>query len=111
MARACARIAADLDTATENFRSAVDVLDKALAEGSLPPNHPVRVYLRLSQLASLRAWQGAAYEFEKNDQARDRLVRQIREEAKRVVKELEGATKFDPELKTLVDQYRRAIGG
>lgn len=102
--------ASNLDEAADNFSSAVTVLDQALANGRLPPNHPVRVYLQLSQLASLRAWQAAVYEFEPDRRARKPLVQEIHTKAKQVVKSLEEATKFDPELRALVEQYEAAIG-
>jgi len=101
--------ATDLDGAQESFRSSVKVLERALASEPLPGNHPVRIYLRLSQLASLRAWHAATYAFLPRTEARS-AVGEIRAEASRVTGTLAAAMRFDPELSALVDRYKLAIG-
>jgi hypothetical protein len=42
------------------FSSSITTLDAVLTQTGPPPDHPVRAYVRLSQLSSLRAWKHVA---------------------------------------------------
>jgi len=43
------------------FESAVATLESSLSEVNPPPDHPVRSYIRLAQMRTLRAWRFAEY--------------------------------------------------
>jgi hypothetical protein len=43
------------------FESALSTLDQALKDGQPPEDHPVRVYIRLAQLRTVRAWRWVSY--------------------------------------------------
>ncbi len=103
--------ATDLASAQANFESALQVTEGALTAQNPPPNHPVRIYLRLSQLATLRAWQAAVWQFMPNDSpARRELVQRIHGGCKEVGEQLEKPGRTDPELRRVVTFYRTAIG-
>lgn len=55
------------------FESALDTLDRALNEENPPEDHPVRVYIRLAQLRSVRAWRWVSYPDRPPNSERDRL--------------------------------------
>lgn len=52
--------AADYEGAKSFFTSAVQKIDEAITRANPPANHPIRQYLHLAQLQSLRAWLAAA---------------------------------------------------
>ena len=50
----------DPERAAAFFESALETLETSLT-GEVPADHPVRIYIRLSQMKSLRAWRWVAY--------------------------------------------------
>jgi len=102
--------APSLDTARRYFDSSVTVLDRALETVQPPPNHPVRVYIRLSQLATLRAWKGAVYVFESEPGRRAAQVEPLLVRFRTVAKTLEPSVSADPILRGVVCSYHQAMG-
>src|SRR4029450_7953398 len=103
--------ATTLTEATANFQSACTVLGKALEVGNPPPNHPVRVYVRLAQLSTLRAYQSAVYRFDPQDSPRRPApVKQIHDCAEVVVLALRPVLRDDAELTKFVEFMNTAIG-
>lgn len=103
--------ATTLPDASANFESACGVLEQALTTEKPPPNHPVRTYIRLAQLASLRSYQSAVFQFDPNvsDQRATRL-RGIHTCAEKVVLELKPVLKDDTTLTNFVNAINTAIG-
>jgi len=103
--------ATTLTEATANFQSACTVLGKALEVENPPPNHPVRVYVRLAQLSTLRAYQSAVYRFDPQDSPQRRAtVKQIHDCAEVVVLALKPVLRNDAELTKFVEFMNTAIG-
>lgn len=92
------------------FRSAFGVLADALGAVDPPPNHPVRIYVHLAQLSSLRAWQAAAFAFLEREPALDEVAREITPRAVETIEALEKLTKSDPDLAVRIQVFKAALG-
>jgi tetratricopeptide (TPR) repeat protein len=92
------------------FESALAVYEKALGDASLPPNHSLRTYLQLSELATLRAWKDAAFAQSLAPDDRLALEKSLLERGECVAKGLESAAKHDATLTRIVQSYAEAIG-
>lgn len=107
--------ARSLAEADGRFRSAYQLVGEAVRSTDPPANHPVRTYLALAQLTTLRAFQSAIYRFAaapdgippEHDM---RTVRDIHTCAKRVVLQLKPVLRDDVELKQLVERVNTTIG-
>lgn len=96
--------------AARYFDSAILTLDKALAAVAPPPQHPVRVYVHLAQLSSLRAWQSAAFGFLPQTDAAVYVAERITERAKSTIATLEPMTKGDSGLEARIRAFKAALG-
>lgn len=97
------------DTGAEAyFKSSLATLDSALQTVNPPSAHPVRTYVRLAQLSTLRAWQSAAFRFlDTPVQAIQYLGdRNWREKAKSILEEIEK----DPGNREQVEKLELSLG-
>jgi hypothetical protein len=103
------------------FASAMAVYDSVLQRATLPSNHPLRLHLLLSKLATIRAWKFAASEARIASEEvppEDRLSRDqylevedsLSDQFDATVKQLGPAATGDPALSKLVGQYAAAFG-
>lgn len=103
--------AGTLDQASGYFTSAYVVLDRALTDDPPPPNHPVRVYVRLAQLAALRAYVAAVFRFAPADTpARQARLDAIFTCAQYSAAQLKPVARADQELTQTVQQMNTALG-
>jgi hypothetical protein len=99
--------AADYATASRFFRSAFTVMGSALDTVKPPPNHPVRAYIRLAQMRTLRAWLAANYAMNgRNAQE----TRAIHDAFHQVADALAPQIDTTPGLKTQIGELAKALG-
>lgn len=98
----------DYASAQPYFQSAFRVYQRALESPNLPPNHPLRTYLMLSELATLRAWIAAADSLpgEKRNEEWKRLL----DCGNAVARELQPFAGQDASLDRLVRWYAQGLG-
>jgi len=101
--------AADYPTARRFFESALAVLDRALTAAAVPETHPVRVYLRLAQLSTCRAWQTAAYHFLAPNEA-DAEVRTPTDRARSILEKLKPLGERDETTRRQIAQMAARLG-
>jgi hypothetical protein len=104
--------ATTLGEASERFSSAYRLLSEALQSETPPPNHPVRIYVWLAQLSTLRAYQSAIYRFGDpiNPLNPPAELKDIHTCAKLVVLQMKPVLHDDPELQRFVEFVNTAIG-
>ena len=99
------------DPARRFFVSAIDTTESALTSVAPPANHPVRLYIRLAQLSSCRAWHAAAYRFLGDDTERRRAeAKAAKDRFRAIIEELRPAWKADKGLEDTLRKLARAIG-
>ena len=101
--------AADYPTARRFFASALAVLDEAFTAAAVPETHPVRVYVRLAQLSTCRAWQTAAYAFLPTREA-DAEVRTPTDRARSILKELKPLGERDETIRKQIAEMAARLG-
>ncbi|MGH7163224.1 MAG: hypothetical protein ACREID_07055 [Planctomycetota bacterium] len=101
-----------LGEAEAGFDSAFKVLEESLARVQPPPNHPIRLYVRLAQLRALRAWKAAAYEFLGSAEEADRYVegKQILARFRQVLERLKPEARVDGKLRDELAAVALAMG-
>lgn len=103
--------AATLGEARSYFTSAWVVLDQALTQDPPPPNHPVRVYVRLAQLAALRAYLAAVFRFEPaHSPERQATIATIFTCATYSAAQLKPVADSDPGLRAALERMNTALG-
>lgn len=101
--------AKDYETAKRFFVSAFETLERALQTVDPPKNHPVRVYVGLAQLRTLRAWQAANYAMNKDAEAQGETEK-IHESAECVLARLATHVRTTPGLREQIDALKLALG-
>jgi hypothetical protein len=91
------------------FESAHQVMKVSLTQVQPPENHPIRVYIRLAQLASLRAWHAAVYKMQPRNQ-RVPEIAAIHSRARSAADDLGARARSDPDLRTAIAAYMRSLG-
>lgn len=115
--------ATSLDEASEFFVSSYTVVHAALQSTKPPENHPIRTYMALVQLSTLRSYQSAIYRFVPNlnappqgngaEEQKKRAIKtvaNIHTCAKLIVLQLKPVLRDDVELKQFVELVNTAIG-
>jgi len=104
------RRAEEYADAARFFGSAVVSIDRALEPSVTPPRHPVRIYLRLAQLAALREWHAAIYALLSTNEERDPERLAVKRNAVRVMAELNAGWPRDVKVRKAVEGYAAAMG-
>lgn len=102
--------ATTVDEARGYFVSAYKVLDRSLTVDPPPPNHPIRTYVRLAQLSTLRAYLAAVFRFQANSPERAATLQAIFDCATRSAVELKPVARSDRDLGATVERMNTALG-
>jgi hypothetical protein len=108
--------AKDLAEARRFFTSSYKVVHDASNQPNVPENHPVRIYMSLAQLSTLRSYQAAIYRFDHSGTSAQpsaeemKNVANIHTCAKLIVLHLKPVLREDIELKKFIELINTAIG-
>lgn len=102
--------APDYATARRFFESALEVMDRSLEVASTPEQHPVRIYVRLAQLSTCRAWQSAAFAHLGLGDAEDETNEHVLPRAEEILEELEKLAQRDSTLKEQIEELKLRLG-
>jgi hypothetical protein len=92
------------------FGSAVATLEDALLTVDPPKGHPVRIYVWLAQLSSLRAWQAAAFRLGSPIEAAAYVGERITPKAKSKIELLESLAKDEPGMQARIKAFKLSMG-
>lgn len=102
--------APDYPAARRFFESALEVMDRSLEADSTPKQHPVRVYIRLAQLSTCRAWQSAAFALLPLGEAEDETNDRVLPRAEEILAELEQLARNDSTLREQIQELKLRLG-
>lgn len=102
--------APDYPAARRFFESALDVMDRSLEAESTPKQHPVRIYIRLAQLSTCRAWQSAAFALLPLGEAEDETNDRVLPRAEEILAELEQLARNDGTLREQIQELKLRLG-
>ena len=102
--------APDYPTARRFFQSALELMDHSLEVESTPKQHPVRVYIRLAELSTCRAWQSAAFALLPLREAEEETNERVLPRAEEILAELESLAQKDSRLREQIDELKLRLG-